>query len=84
MDLDQIRHDYQNALRVWHFAWTEREIAHRDHFQPITLRDQGLVYDTVLRELELLRENGERVYDRFLQARGVLAEALRSETVSDG
>jgi hypothetical protein len=30
MDLDAIRHDYQKALRAWHFAWTEREIAHRD------------------------------------------------------
>ncbi len=24
MDLDQITHDYQKALRAWHFAWTER------------------------------------------------------------
>lgn len=57
MDLDQIRHDYQKALRAWHFAWTEREIAHRDHFQPIALRDHGLVYDMVLRELELRRRS---------------------------
>ena len=31
MDLDQMRHDYQKALRACHFAWTEREIAHRNH-----------------------------------------------------
>jgi hypothetical protein len=79
MDLDAVRHDYQKAQRAWHFAWTEREIAHRDHFQPIALRDQGLVYDTVLRELELLRENEERAYDRFLNARAVLIEAQRTE-----
>ncbi len=84
MDLDAIRHDYQKALRAWHFAWTEREIAHRDHFQPIALRDQGLVYDTVLRELELLREIEERAFDRFLNARAVLAEALRTEETASG
>jgi hypothetical protein len=84
MDLDQIRHDYQKALRAWHFAWTEREIAHRDHFQPIALRAQGLVYDTVLRELELLREIEERAYDRFLNARAVLSEALRTEEAASG
>lgn len=83
MDLNQIKHDYQKALRAWHFAWTEREISHRDHFQPIALRDQGLVYDTVLKELELLREIEEHAFDRFLNARPVLIEAQRTEAAGD-
>ena len=45
VDLDQIRHDYLKVLRAWHVAWMARVERHRDHLQPIALRDQGFVYD---------------------------------------
>ena len=78
MDLDQIQADYQKALRAWHVAWMERVDWHRDHFYPLTDREQSLVYEHVLEERQQLRDAEERAYDRFLRARDVLAEALRS------
>ena len=78
MDLDQIQADYQKALRAWHMSWMARVDWHRDHFNPLTEREQSLVYEHVLEERQQLRDAEERAYDRFLRARDVLAEALRS------
>ncbi len=77
MHLDQIRADYQKALRAWHVAWTARATWHHEHFHPFTDREQSLVYEHVLDERQQLRDAEERAYDRFLRARDVLAEALR-------
>ncbi len=51
---------------------------HREHFYPLHEREQSLVYESVLDERQQLRDAEERAYDRFLQARNVLAEALRA------
>ena len=75
MDLDQIRDDYEKALRAWPVVWTARVEWHRDHFHPLTEREQSVVYEHVLEERQQLRDAEERAYDRFLQAGGVLAEA---------
>ena len=45
MDLDQIRSDYQKALRAWHVAWMARVDWHRKHFYPLTDREQSLAYE---------------------------------------
>ncbi len=37
MDLEQVQHDYQKALRAWHVAWQARVDWHREHFYPLTL-----------------------------------------------
>ncbi len=78
VDLDQIRADYQKALRAWHVAWMARVDWHREHFYPLIDREHSLVYECVLEERQQLRDAEERAYDRFLRARDVLAEALRS------
>ena len=39
----------------------------------------GLLYESVIDELRQAKEIEERAYDRFLQARDVLSEALRTE-----
>ena len=79
MDLDQIRHDYQKAFRAWHIAWVERADWHREHFFPLHDDRPGLLYEEVITQHRALREAEERAYDRSLQARDVLAEALRTE-----
>ena len=71
-------HDYLKAFRAWHLAWAQRELAHRDHFPPEKLDDLGLIYESVIEELREAKEIEERAYDRFLQARDVLSEALRN------
>ncbi len=43
------------------------------------LSRSGALYEHVLAERQQLRDAVERAYDRFLRARDVLAEALRSE-----
>ena len=75
MDLDQIRSDYQKAPSAWHVARVEW---HREHFYPLTDREHSLVYEHALEERQQLRDAEERAYGRFLRARDVLAEALRS------
>ena len=51
---------------------------HREHFYPLTDREQSLVHEHVHRERQQLRDAEERAYDRFLSARDVLAGALRA------
>ena len=51
---------------------------HGEHFYPLNDREHSLVYDQVLDERQQLRDAEERAYDRFLRARDVLAEALRT------
>ncbi len=77
MDLDQLEHDYQKALRAWHVAWQARVDWHREHFYPLEDREQSVVYEEVLAVRQKLRDAEDRAYDRFLSARAVLAEALR-------
>ena len=84
MNIDEIRHDYLKAFRAWHLAWAQRELAHRDHFPPEKLDDLGLLYESVIEELRQAKEIEERAYDRFLQARDVLSEALRTEGAAGG
>ncbi len=79
MNADEIQHDYLKAFRAWHLAWAQREVAHRDHFPVEHLDNLGLVYESVIEELRQAREIEERAYDRFLQARDVLAQALATE-----
>jgi len=78
INLDEIRDDYQKALRAWHLTWAQRELAHRDHFPPENLEDPGLVYESVIEELRQAKEVEERAYDHFLRARDVLSKAMRS------
>ena len=75
-DLAKIRSDYQKALRAWHVAWMARVDRHREHFYPLTDREQSLLYEHVLEERQQLKDAEERAYDRFLRAMDVLAEAL--------
>jgi hypothetical protein len=42
VDLDEIKHDYQKALRAWHVAWQARVDWHRGHFYPLEDREQTL------------------------------------------
>ena len=77
--LSPIRHDYLKALRAWHLAWDQREVAHRDHFPPEHLDDTGLAYESVIKELQQSKEIEVPAYDRFLQAPAVATEALASE-----
>lgn len=83
MDLDDIRHDYAKALRAWHVAWMARVDWHRQHFYPLAEREQSLVYESVLEERRELKEAEDSAYDRFLMARDVLSEAMRTEGTSD-
>lgn len=84
VDIEQIEHDCQKALRAWHVAWMARVNWHREHFFPLEDREQSLVYESVLDERQKLRDAEERAYDRFLQARDVLAEAMRSDQARGG
>ena len=80
LDIEQIRAEYGKALRAWHVAWSARIDWHQAHFYPLVGREPGLVYDYVLQEREELRAAEEKAYERFLAARDVLAEALRTIT----
>ena len=51
----------------------------REHFFPLHDDGPGLIYEEVITQHRELREAKERAYDRFLLARDVLAEALRTE-----
>ena len=79
MDVEEVRHEYAKALRAWHMAWMERVAWHREHFFPLNESEQSVIYEEVLTQHRELREAEERAYDRSLQARDVLSEALRSE-----
>ena len=71
----------RRQLRAWHIAWLERVEWHRHRFSPIEERQHSLIYEPVLAERAELRDAEERAYDRFLRARDMLAEALRSKPV---
>ena len=74
---ERAEHDYQKALRAWHVAWQARVDWHREHFYRQEDREQSVVYEEVLAVRRKLRDAEDRAYDRFLNARAVLAEALR-------
>ncbi len=76
--LDEIKDAYQKALRAWHVAWMARVDRHVEHFYPLAEREQSLVYEAVIEERRALKDAESRAYDRFLQARDVLSEALRT------
>jgi len=56
----------------------ERVSWHREHFFPLNESEQSVVYEEAITQHRELREAEEHPYDRFLQARGVLSEALAS------
>ena len=60
MDLDQIRADYQKALRAWHVAWNARVEWHRRSFSPVEEREHSLLYDHVIEDRAQLRDAEER------------------------
>jgi len=78
LDIDRLRHEHAVALRAWQFAWSARDEWQRTTF-PLRDGDPGVVYDYVVEDRENLRAAEERAYDRFLSARQVLLEALRSK-----
>ncbi len=80
LDLEQIRADYLKALRAWHVAWYARDEWHRERFSPAAEREHSVLYDHVIEERAELRDAEDRAWDRVLRARGMLAEALRSES----
>ena len=55
---------------------------HREHFFPLEEREQSVIYESVIAERQDIRDAEERAYDRFLLARDLLAEALRTEANS--
>jgi hypothetical protein len=78
MNIEELRQIYGKALRAWHVAWMERVAWHREHFFPLNESEQSVIYEEVITQHRELREAEERAYDRFLQARDVLSEALAS------
>lgn len=77
-NLHRIRANYGKALRAWHVAWNARAEWHAAAFYPVEEREQSLVYDHVIEERETLRAAEERAYERFVAARDVLSEALKT------
>jgi hypothetical protein len=57
----------------------ERVAWHREHFFPLNESEQSVIYEEVITQYRELRGAEERAYDRFLQARDVLSEVLRTE-----
>jgi hypothetical protein len=78
MAIEVFRYEYAKALRAWHVAWMERVAWHREHFFPLNESEQSVIYEEVLTQHRELPEAEERAFDRFLQARDVLKEALAS------
>ena len=78
MNLEELRHDYAKGLRAWHMAWIERVDRHREHFFPLNESEQSVIYEEVITQHRELREAEERAYDRFLESRDALSEALRN------
>ena len=79
MNLDEIRHDYLEALEAWHVAWTARADWHRTHFAPPYDPERPLITNSMINERRTLKEAEDRAYALVLRARDALAKAIESD-----
>jgi hypothetical protein len=78
-DIAQLREEHGRAVRAWHVAWLARVEWHARTFASLDASTDALLYDYVATEREALRAAEEKSYERYLDARAILDQTLRSK-----
>lgn len=78
-DIEQLREEYGRALRAWHMTWLARVEWHARVFANLDASTNGVLYDYFETEREQLRAAEEKAHDRYLSAKAILQQALRSD-----
>ena len=77
-EIERLRENYGRALRAWHVAWLARVEWHARTFRDLEVATQGVIYQWAIDERSHLQVAEEHAYNRFLNARAILEQALRS------